>query len=348
MDPSTLTKFRRRLGAKGMEVVESVIREQLLEAGVISPTSQFVDTTAMEKNIAHPLDTALLDRGRRRIVKAVKRLRKLGVKVSIRGFTRVARRQILLVNKLGRGRRTRIQKATRQLVKYARSVLRQVPKVLRKRKRKADARERREIDRRKDGIRRDADLLTRVVEQAERRLDGVHVKNKVYSFHEPDVVCIAKGKRKKKYEFGSKVSLSVDRNGFVVTHSEYPANKADVTTLPDAVESWTKVCGRPPRELAGDRGYFKKTLAAEYPQIATIAVPVRGRKKPPEEHSRRFRRLQGKRNGMEAVIAHLKAEHHMGRCRYKGFDGDKMNVSLAATAWNLKLWARRTAAREAV
>lgn len=37
--------------------------------------------------------------------------------------------------------------------------------------------------------------------------------NKVYSVHEPDVECIAKGKAHKKYEFGCKISL-------VVTHRE--------------------------------------------------------------------------------------------------------------------------------
>ena len=32
-------------------------------------------------------------------------------------------------------------------------------------------------------------------------------KNKVYSLHEPDVVCISKGKEHKQYEFGNKVSI---------------------------------------------------------------------------------------------------------------------------------------------
>lgn len=44
---------------------------------------------------------------------------------------------------------------------------------------------------------------------------------------------------------------------------------------------------------------------------------------------------------MEAVIGHLKSDHRMDRCRYKGFDGDKMNVSLAVMAWNTKKWVRK-------
>lgn len=30
----------------------------------------------------------------------------------------------------------------------------------------------------------------------------------------------------------------------------------------------------------------------------------------------------------------------MNRCRYKGFEGDQINVSLAVIAWNTKKWIR--------
>ena len=36
-------------------------------------------------------------------------------------------------------------------------------------------------------------------------------KNKVYSLHEPDVVCVSKGKKHKQYEFGNKVLLLSDK-----------------------------------------------------------------------------------------------------------------------------------------
>ena len=34
-------------------------------------------------------------------------------------------------------------------------------------------------------------------------------KNKLYALHAPEVVCIGKGKAKKPYEFGVKVSLAI-------------------------------------------------------------------------------------------------------------------------------------------
>src|ERR1017187_10280899 len=40
-----------------------------------------------------------------------------------------------------------------------------------------------------------------------------HDKNKIYSVHETEVQCIAKGKAGKQYEFGNKVSVAVSSRG---------------------------------------------------------------------------------------------------------------------------------------
>ena len=41
-------------------------------------------------------------------------------------------------------------------------------------------------------------------------------KKKIYSFHEPAVVCISKGKEHRKYEFGNKVSIAKTDSGVIV------------------------------------------------------------------------------------------------------------------------------------
>ena len=45
------------------------------------------------------------------------------------------------------------------------------------------------------------------------RMDG----HKIYSLHDPDVLCISKGKGHKKYEFGNKVSLVRLWNGLILS-----------------------------------------------------------------------------------------------------------------------------------
>jgi len=55
-----------------------------------------------------------------------------------------------------------------------------------------------------------------------------HDSGKIYSFHEPEVQCIAKGKAGKKYELGNKVSLVVTlKSNLVVSALSFTGNPYD-------------------------------------------------------------------------------------------------------------------------
>ena len=57
-------------------------------------------------------------------------------------------------------------------------------------------------------------------------------KNKIYSIHEPHVYCVAKGKDRKKYEFGSKVSIArTKKTGIIVGALNIETNQYDGHTL---------------------------------------------------------------------------------------------------------------------
>lgn len=342
LNPSTMTKFRNRIGVEGVQKIEAVVRDQLLVEKRISPKSEFADTTAMEKNVAYPTDTNLLDNGRKRILKGFKRLKELGRKIKIgRTFARKARKALLEIAKLGHGRQERIQKAAEDLIAYAKAVLEQVPEATRKAKRHKDSDTQEKIEAVQEQIRIDAELLRRVIEQTVARYAGHHVKNKVYSLHEPQVACIAKGKRGKPNEYGSKISLAIDKNGFVVTHQEYDYNVGDNTTLEAAVCGWESATGQVPKNLGADRSYHLPEYSDKVNEVKRIAIPSLGKKKHPDSRKKYFRKLQRKRAAIEPVISHLKQDHRMDRCRYKGFEGDQINVSMAVTAWNLRKWMRQ-------
>src|SRR5258706_16132628 len=52
---------------------------------------------------------------------------------------------------------------------------------------------------------------------------------------------------------------------------------------------------------------------------------------------------EARRSAIEAVIGHMKAEGHLGRCYLKGRAGDAANVILSAVGYNLRLvlaWLR--------
>jgi IS5 family transposase len=65
IDPSSLTRWRKRLGEAGVEELLAATIEAAKRAGVIKASSVkrvIVDTTVMPKAIAHPTDSRLLER----------------------------------------------------------------------------------------------------------------------------------------------------------------------------------------------------------------------------------------------------------------------------------------------
>ena len=71
-----------------------------------------------------------------------------------------------------------------------------------------------------------------------------HDSNKLYSLHAPEVECIAKGKAHKKYEFGCKVSLvSTSKDNWIVGMQALHGNPFDGHTLKDAVEQSERLTG---------------------------------------------------------------------------------------------------------
>ncbi len=73
----------------------------------------------------------------------------------------------------------------------------------------------REIERQVDPASTKAvsDKLVQLLETAHRVHAQRQGKNKIYSMHEPEAQCIAKGKAGRPYEFGNKVGVAVTSRG---------------------------------------------------------------------------------------------------------------------------------------
>ena len=356
LEKTTMTKFRRRVGAEGMRVLEDCIREVLISEKQICARTQVVDTTAQPKHIEYPTDTALLDRGRRRLVRTIKSLSAQGVKAAggIRTYSRLGKKVIVEVNKLGKDRAERIECGLRKLSGYAQEVVKRVPRVVdqargkvKQLSKRGECKHARVIAKLKERLEADTKLVKRVIYQVQERLRGVHIPGKIYSLHEPHVACIRKGKRSKPNEYGTKILISVDRHGYVVDHKEYASNPHDSELLDEACRGWEEVFGAPAKEVAADRGFHINAKCKPPPleKIPRVSIPTRGKKPHPQANSSWFKRLQKQRAKVEPVIGHLKADHGMEKCRYKGFEGDQINASLASIAWNLRKWGKHLAAQ---
>ena len=70
-----------------------------------------------------------------------------------------------------------------------------------------------------------------------------HDKNKLYALHAPEAECIGKGKARRPYEFGVKVSLAVThKQGLMVGARSFPGNPYDGHTLAAQLEQTTTRC----------------------------------------------------------------------------------------------------------
>lgn len=114
------------------------------------------------------------------------------------------------------------------------------------------------------------DLYHRVINQ--ERNDS----NKIYSLHEPEVKCIAKGKEAKKYEFGNKVSIAKTmKSRIIVGALSFKENLYDADTLAPQLKQIERLTGRLPQMSIVDRGYRgrKTVLGVE------VRIPGKAKKR---------------------------------------------------------------------
>ncbi len=60
VDPSLLTRFRKRLGEKGVAIIETEVFELLRQTGIIEDDSLLMDSTVLSSDIVHPNDVMLI------------------------------------------------------------------------------------------------------------------------------------------------------------------------------------------------------------------------------------------------------------------------------------------------
>lgn len=156
---------------------------------------------------------------------------------------------------------------------------------------------------------------------------------KVYSLHAPEVECIGKGKVRAPYEFGCKVSVvtpvTAPNGGQFVLHAKaLHSNPYDGHTLAPIIADLQKLTGVEVQRIHVDRGY----RGHSYPNRFRIWISGQVRRV-----TKTIRREMKRRAAVEPVIAHLKAEHRMGRNHLKGREGDRSNAVLAAAGFNFRL-----------
>ena len=306
-DASELVHFRNRIGEKGMELIlAESIRVNTDHDNEDHFDTAFIDSTVHEKNITYPTDAKLHKKIIKNVLKIVHDnclpLRQSYTR-TLKGIYRSQRFRNHPKN------RKKALKADRQLKTIAGRLVRELERNLGGRK----------------GYEKMFELYYRVLSQNRKS------KNKVYSLHEPDVVCVSKGKEHKQYEFGNKVSILRSWSGLILGACSF-RNEYDGHTIEKTLEQTQRMTGRKVDKLAGDRGYRGIKQIGQ----TKILIPDTPKAKDSYYQKRKKHKLFCKRAAIEPTIGHLKADHRLSRNFYKGVKGDAINVLLAAAAYNFK------------
>lgn len=312
-DPSDFVHFRKRIGEEGMKKIfkQSIdlfdsdkIRREVKEVRV--------DTTVQEKNITFPTDRKLTEK----VIEHCKRIaRKEDIKLT-RTFGREIKK---LKHQLRFARKPKNmishKRAQRRLHRIAFKIYQDVVKQLNPIPGK---------------YKEELDVLYRVLTQ--KRDDT----NKVYSVHEPEVLCISKGKEHKQYEFGNKSSFAYTRkSGIIVGAMAIEGNIYDGRTLKPQLDQVEDLTGGKVKKAIVDRGYKVKG------GIADVDIVMPKNLKRESYYLKKMREARCRsRAGIEGLISHLKHDHRMLRNYLSGSAGDQTNTLLAAAAYNMKKWMR--------
>ena len=330
-DASTLVKFRQLLGEDGAEELLAQTISMAVDMKLIKPqelSRVIVDTTVQEKAIAHPTDSRLLEVARSKLVASAKQA---GISLK-QTFAREA-------NSLNRqaGRYAH----ARQFKRMRRAIRRQATIV---------GRLAREIDRKSEPlVQAVRQALGEMTSKARRLMAQSRQKKtqtdqaKLYAWHAPEVDCISKGKARYPYEFGVKVSIaSTFKGNLIVGARAFHGNPYDGHTLNGQMEQ-TRILMQDrtlgPTTAFVDLGY--RGVERENPELRIVH-----RGKPTRLTALEKKQLK-RRQAIEPIIGHLKADHRMQRCHLKGMIGDQLHAVLCAAGYNIK-WLLRMIARKGV
>ncbi len=311
-DPSDLVHFRKRIGEKG---IEKIFSQSIQIHGKAGKSDQLnIDTTAQEKNITFPTDNKLR-------IKIINKCIRIASKEHIelrQSYKRVVKKHLLQSRFANHPkRRKQARSAMRKIKTIATRLVRELYRKLPEEK--------------VAHYQKDLALFERVLNQ--ERGDS----NKIYSLHEQEVSCIAKGKSGIPYEYGNKASIATTQNGnIIVAAVSFQGNPHDSKTLDKTLEQHQRVTGVEAASANVDRGY----PGVNKIRNTQIIRPDNGKNKSPYQKQKMRKRFR-RRASIEPVISHMKNQYRMIVNYLKGSIGDAINILMSAAAFNFKSWMNK-------
>jgi len=334
---SSLSRVRKRMGKKYFRKFERKVLNKLKGKRLIKGRVQMLDATVFPSNIRYPTDVWLLNQVREWLVKRISQIGKKVGKLK-RTYKRKAREKYLNFSKKRKRRGKTARGAQKQMIQYVRRNLRQLEELIE------------EIGKRgmeiEETIKNKLKVAKKIYkQQVEMYRERKHrVKDRIVSFHQPDVRPMIRGKAGKDVEFGPKGELSLV-DGYLFLDKIDFNNFNEAKELKDSVEKHKERFGYKPKELIADNifGTLENREYLRKGQIKAALKPLGRRAQSTEgkRHRNWVKRKQKERNQIEGKIGCGKEYYGLDKIKYKIKDGAEIWVRMGLLAMNLDTALKR-------
>jgi IS5 family transposase len=344
---TTLQENIKKLRPQTLACVNEAIVRYAQERKVENGARIRIDTTAVETNIHHPVDSEhlwdcvrVMTRILRRVETEIPRLRG-----HFSDHTRAAKKlRYKLHNARGETNRKRLYRRLIQLTRHVVAYARQAVDELHPQRAVAGEDPLLALDL-ACALEDVVPLAEAVIAQSERRVlkgQAVPAEQKVVSIFEPHTDIIKKGQREIVY--GHKILFAGGKSNLILDCLIQRGNPADAEQFVPALERHRDRFKQAPKHVATDGGFASKSNAAQARALGVenIAFSALKGNKLSElvKNERTYKRLRKWRAGIEGIISATKRAFGLDRCTWSGFQSFQAYVLLAVLAFNLQTLAR--------
>jgi len=312
--PTTLCTFRKRLGPKGIAIIEEEVFDHLKGAHAIEADMMLQDSTVLESPIIYPTDVRLL-------YKAFDKMAIIAKQAQIEPWWDQSQ-----IKKLWRAHNL---DGTKPLAYLCAFYLLFEPAL------ETFATHQRHLP--EDALKTQAqkllDALLILDEQTQLKLEGqTRIPHRLVSLDDLDARPIQKGKRHPKTEFGTMLQLSFNRQGFMITAENFIGKPDDRTLYGPTFEQFLKRMSAYPGGAVTDLGFRNaKNLKLHAEDLDFVFM---GNSSDVDEAHKAA--CLSARSATEGFIAVAKNLRGFGQSLYRGLEGATIWTLLNQCAYNLK------------
>ena len=339
---SGLQSTIRSIRPETLEKVWEVLSIKWVEEGKMSLEKSRIDSTVVKSHITPPSDSQLLNDSVRVLSRYfAKSQSKTGVKIR---FTDKRKASKSLAFAIFNAKNAVKEALYPQMLILAQVVFKQADRALKKVAVEGEPTQK--TQKWMDDVEHFRSIMLQVIDQTQSRVidkKSVPASEKIVSIFEEHTDIIVKGFRDVQY--GHKVNLSTEENGFITYFSIEDGNPADKDLFLPVLKMHAKNYSCLPKSVVCDGGYASKNNVSDGRSLGLKHVVFHKRVgisyRDMGVKIKTFKKLRNFRAGVEGNISELKRAFGAGKAKWKGHDGFKAFVWSSVLCYNLIRMARQ-------